>query len=92
MAQRPNNTQRHHHVGLIAGALAVIIHSLWIILVLLGYAQALLDFVYGLHFLNNPFVVSEFNPIKAIGLLGMTFVCGYAIGWVLSYLWDKTKR
>lgn len=92
MATRPNNVKRHHHVGIIVGSLSVIVHSLWIVLVILGYAQLLLDFVYDLHFLNNPFMVGEFSITKAVGLLGMTFVVGYAVGWILSYLWDKTTK
>lgn len=92
MAKRPNNVKRHHHIGIIVGSLSVIVHSLWILVVMLGFAQYILDFIYGLHFLNNPFIVGEFSVTKAVGLLGMTFIVGYTIGWILSYLWDKTTK
>lgn len=92
MAKHINNTKRHHHVGIVAGALAVIAHSLWIGMVMLGLAQTMLDFIYGLHFLNNPFIVGEISVIKTVGLLGVTFLAGYTLGWILSYLWDKTTK
>jgi len=92
MAKRQNNTKRHHHVGIVAGTLSVMAHSLWIGMVMLGFAQTVLDFIYGLHFLSNPFMVGEISVVKTVGLLGITFVAGYVVGWVLSYLWDKTTK
>lgn len=76
-------------IGLFTGGTIAFFNLVWSILVVLGIAQVLLDFVFSLHFLNNPFVVSTFDPIKFLTLLIVTFVSGYVIGWASTFLWNK---
>jgi hypothetical protein len=61
------------------------LHLCWVFLIATGWAQPLLDFIFKLHMLNPPFQVQAFNPLLALGLLGMTFLVGCFYG-VVFYL------
>ncbi len=81
-----------HGVGLAVGGVLGIWHLLWGGMVMLGMGQTLLDWVYWLHFLNNPFHVSAFDPVRTVMLAAVTFGFGYGFGWVFSYLWNSLKK
>lgn len=78
--------------ALTLGTFAALLHLVWITLVLLGVAQSWMDFVYGLHFLNNPYTVQVFNLTGAVMLLVMAFIMGSVVGWVFSYLWNRLHK
>jgi hypothetical protein len=61
------------------------LHFCWVILVALGIAQPLLDYVFKLHMLNSPFEVQPFSLLLATGLVGITFLIGCIYG-ALFYL------
>jgi len=75
--------------GLTFGFLVSFIHLVWSILVALGIAQALLNFIFNMHMLSMPTVVMPFNLVKAIGLIVVTFVVGYIFGWLMAFFWNK---
>lgn len=75
-------------VALIAGTFTALIHIFWAGLVAFGLAQGLLDFIYSVHFLNNPFAVAQFNITTAVVLTAFTFVVGYIFGYLFAYLWN----
>lgn len=75
-----------YKTGLIVGALLALCHLLWLILVLTGVAQAMMDWVFKLHMLNNPLQVQPFDYANAGLLLVMTFVVGFVVGWVIALL------
>ncbi len=79
-------------VALATGGFLGLFHALWSLLVAVGFAQPLLDFVYSLHFLNNPFSVASFDLGRALLLVVMTFVVGYAIGWVFTMIWNMVVK
>ncbi|MDE2025663.1 MAG: hypothetical protein KGJ07_04170 [Patescibacteria group bacterium] len=74
-------------VGLFVGGF----HLLWSVLVLLGFGQPLLDFIYWLHFLANPFIVAPFDITRALLLIIVTFLVGYTGGWCFALLWNKSQ-
>ena len=74
--------------GLLVGSM----HLVWAVIVASGLAQSLLDFIYGLHFLNNPFTVNPFDLTNAIILVLFTTVVGYIVGWVGTWLWNKVYK
>lgn len=78
-----------NRVGLAFGSFLALFHFVWSIIVALGWAQAVLNFIYSIHFLNNPFLIQEFNLGKALVLVCFTFVMGYIGGYVLSFVWNK---
>ena len=78
--------------GLVLGLFMAIAHAAWVIIVGLGVAQGLIDWVSKMHLMENPYIVSDFNLSTAIGLLVMTFVVGYILGWVFAALWNGLKK
>lgn len=79
-------------VAMITGLLVGGMHLVWALIVASGLAQPLLDFIYGLHFLNNPFTVNPFDLMNAIILVLFTTVVGYIVGWAGTWLWNKVHK
>ncbi len=78
--------------GMILGAFLGSFHLLWSVVVALGFAQPMLDFVYKIHFLNNPFTVQAFNLGNAAMLVVVTTLIGFVFGWFLALLWNMLKN
>lgn len=78
--------------GLALGTLLGLWHLVWGGLVAVGAAQAFLDFVYWMHFLNNPFTVQPFEIGRVAILVVVTFVIGYVLGWMFAWLWNRFYR
>lgn len=83
---------KENSIALIFGVFLGLWHAFWSLLVLLGLAQGILDFVYGIHFLNNPFTVSSFNLGTALTLIVFTSVIGYVAGWVFAIIWNRAHK
>lgn len=81
-----------HKVGMTLGMLFGLWHLVWSILIALGLAKPLLDFVSMMHSLNNPYIVQPFNLGKSIGLIILTYVIGYFVGTVFATIWNKTHK
>lgn len=78
-----------HKTGLTFGFLVSSCHLFWSLLVALGVAQVLLEFVLSIHMLEMPITVMSFDLVKAIGLIVVTFIGGYVFGWLMAFFWDK---
>lgn len=78
--------------GLLLGAFMALFHAAWSLVVATGLAQTFLDWIYGLHFLINPFVVQPFDLVTAVTLVLVTFVFGFLFGWIFAFLWNKVKK
>jgi len=79
-------------VGLILGSFMALIHFVWALLVVSGLAQVFMDFIYSIHFLSNPFTVTEFKLTTTLILIVVTFLFGYLFGWVFAELWDVIQK
>ncbi len=77
-----------HQAGIALGAFMGLMHAGWALVVYLGFAQTWLDFIFGLHFLNNPIVVGSFDVQKAVMLVVVTAGVGYAVGFVFAKVWN----
>lgn len=75
-------------VGLSLGAFMGLMHAFWALMVAIGLAQIFMDWIYSLHFLSNPFIISGFNLATAIMLVVVTFIFGYIFGWVFAIVWN----
>lgn len=78
--------------GLILGAFFGLVHLFWAIVVAGGFAQAMMDFIYSIHFLNNPFIIQAFNPTTAITLVIVTAIIGYIFGWLFAWIWNMVQK
>lgn len=81
-----------HTIGLIVGILLGVWHAIWALLVMVGMAKPLLDFIYGIHFLSNPFIIRPFVMTTAVTLVVVTAGIGYVIGWAFAAIWNMLKR
>ena len=77
-----------HQTGLALGAFFGLMHVVWALVVSLGFAQTWLDFIFSLHFLENPFVVFVFDMQKAVMLVAVTAGVGYVAGFVFAKVWN----
>ncbi len=82
----PNKT------GLALGGLMGLLHFVWGLFVAFGIAQILLDLIYSLHFLNNPFTVQSFNVVLWLTLIAVTTIVGYVFGYVFAIIWNKINK
>lgn len=78
--------------GLVVGAFLGLWHFVWGLLVAMGLTEALLDFIYGIHFLNNPFTVAPFDTVKWVTLIAVTAIIGYIFGYVFAFIWNKLAK
>lgn len=77
-----------NHIALYLGSIMGFFHGVWSLLVMVGFAQAILDWVFWLHFLSNPIQVEVFEITRAIMLVTFTFAVGYVVGWIGAHLWN----
>ena len=81
-----------HKTGLTIGGLLGTWHLLWALLVALGVAQPILDFVFWMHFIKPVYVVGPFQLGTALALIVVTSLIGYAMGLILAGLWNFLHR
>ena len=79
-------------VGLTVGAFAGLAHLVWGLLISLGWAQGYLDFMMGLHSLNNPYEVASFNLGQTIMLIIVASILGYVVGSVFASIFNKLHK
>ena len=72
--------------------LAVLIgggHLIWSILVALGWAQPLFNFIFWAHMIQPMFTVKPFDFTAAIVLVVVTTIIGYIVGFIAGAIWNK---
>jgi hypothetical protein len=82
-------TLHPHKVGLALGGIFAAFHFLWSVLVALGIAQIVIDWIFLLHFIQPPFTIRPFDLLLAAMLVVMTFIVGYVVGYAFALLWNK---
>ena len=74
--------------GLVFGAIIGLWHLIWSLMVVFGWAQRLIDFVFWMHFMKPVYVIDAFNPTTAIVLVAVTSAIGFVIGVVFGIFWN----
>jgi len=76
-------------IGMVTGAFMALIHLCWAVLVAIGLAQPLMDWIFGLHMIRPPYQVMRFNIWSALILIIVAYLGGYAFGWVFAHVWNR---
>jgi len=78
--------------GLVIAVLMGGWHLLWSVLVLLGWAQPFIDFLFWLHFIWPVYVIEPFELGRALFLVALTAGIGYGMGACFGLLWNRLQR
>jgi hypothetical protein len=81
-----------HKLGMVLGAWMGLMHAMWAVLVWIGAAEALWDWILSLHFLSISFVVMDFNLWVSLLLIVVTSVIGYVAGWIFGAIWNWAAK
>jgi hypothetical protein len=79
-------------VGVVIAALIGGWHIVWSLLVLCGWAQPMIDFIFWAHMIRSIYVVKAFDPVAALTLIVISLVIGYLFGCVAALLWNKLHQ
>ena len=86
------NTLSAHKAGLALGGLLGSLHLLWSLLVAAGWAEPLMDIVFGLHMIQPVFIVEAFSLPMAISLVVVTSLIGYLVGFAFASIWNAIQK
>jgi hypothetical protein len=82
-------------VGKAGLVLAIVIggwHLGWSVLVALGWAQPVIDFVFWMHFIKPVYVIEPFDITRAAILLVVTAGAGFVIGSLFALVWNALHK
>lgn len=75
-------------VGLFVGG----VHLVWSLLIIIGLAQPLVDFIFWAHMISNPYQITGFTLTQSLTLIIVTFAVGYLGGFIFAKVWNKTHK
>lgn len=83
---------RHIHpfrAGVAVGTVIALWHACWVVLIGLGWAKPVLDFVLRLHFIQLQYQLEPYAAVTAAMLIGVTFCVGMSVGVVFALVWNS---
>jgi hypothetical protein len=86
------HVKKHQVVALKCGAIFGAFHLGWLLLIALGLAKPMMDFVLDLHAIEFDYSIADLDIMKALLLIVMTFVVGYVLGYLLSMIFHGHKK
>ncbi len=78
--------------GFIVGTFVGGCHLVWVVLVALGFAQTLVNFMLWAHMVNMSYTVAPFDLTAAATLVILTTVMGYVAGNIFARIWNRMLR
>jgi hypothetical protein len=66
-------------------------HLIWVVLVALGLAQSVADFVFWMHLIKVSYSVQPFAWAAAISLVVITTAMGFLLGWGGALLLNRLR-
>ncbi len=80
------------NAGIVVGTLFGGWHLCWSILVALGWAQPVIDFVFWIHFIKPIYVIEPFEISRMVILLIVTSGIGLVIGSSFALVWNVLHK
>ena len=74
--------------GLAMGTVIGLWHLIWVILVGVGWAKPVMDFVLQLHFIKLDYELAPYAATTAAELVILTFAVGAAFGFFFAVVWN----
>jgi hypothetical protein len=81
-----------NEVGLVIGALIGGWHFVWSLLLVIGWAQPIIDLIFGAHMIKPVYFVKPFDAVAAAALIVITAVIGYVFGFLGAIIWNRLHR
>ncbi len=78
--------------GLALGLFVGFLHLVWSVLLALGLAEPLMNFIENLHSIDNATMLLPFDLGRSIGLVLLTLVVGYIFGYIFATIWNKVHK
>ena len=79
------------NVGLVIAVLIGGWHVAWSLLVLIGWAQPILDFIFWAHMIKPVYFVKRFDPTAAVALIAITSSSDMS-GFLGAVIWNRLHR
>jgi len=81
-----------HKAGLSLGLFIGGLHTVWSLLVALGFAQTLMNWSLAWHMVSSPATVAPFSLTNAVTLVIVTALIGYGMGYAFATIWNKVHK
>ncbi len=78
--------------GVAVGVFAGGCHLVWAILIALGWAQSLVNFILWAHMVSVSYVVGPFDLAAAAALVILATIVGYIAGNIFARIWNRVHR
>lgn len=79
-------------VGQSLGLFLAFCHLVWEVLIYVGAAKPLVDFILNMHSLNFSYRIETFNLGKGVALVLITYIVGYVGGIVFATIYNKVHK
>ena len=77
--------------GLAIGAMMGSIHLTWSICVAAGWGQSILNFFFWMYFIKPIDLVEPFEATRALTLVAVSSIIGYALGSSAARIWNRIR-
>ncbi|HZQ29960.1 MAG TPA: hypothetical protein VFA93_02695 [Patescibacteria group bacterium] len=81
-----------HKTGLSVGLFVAAVHTVWSLLVALGFAQTLMTWSMNWHMVSGQWSVGAFNLTSALTLIVVSAVVGYVLGYAFATIWNQVHK
>ena len=86
------HTLNARKVGMVTGIFFGGLHLVWSLVILVGWAQPLLNFFLMLHMLQPLLVVDSYSISMMLALVLVTTILGYFIGYLYAIIWNRLYK
>ncbi|EKD33282.1 MAG: hypothetical protein ACD_76C00054G0008 [uncultured bacterium] len=79
-------------LGLTFGLFSGLVHLAWSVLVALGWAGPLMNWLFKIHFIQSPYSMLPFNLGQAVLLIVVAALAWFVFGFVVGSIWRAVAK